>query len=38
MLASFGFEPSARAQMGLTTVQAVSKLEQLRQEARRDRD
>lgn len=37
MLASFGFEPSSRARMGLTTVQAVSKLEQLRQEARRDR-
>lgn len=37
MLAAFGFEPSARARMGLTTVQAVSKLEQLRQESRRDR-
>ena len=34
MLASFGFEPSARARMGLTTMQAVSKLEMLRQEAR----
>lgn len=32
MLASFGFEPSARA--GLTTVQTVSKLERMRQEAR----
>ena len=37
MLASFGCEPSARARMGLTTVQTVSKWEQLRQEARRDR-
>ena len=37
MLASFGFEPSARARMGLTTAQTVSKLEQMRQEARRDR-
>jgi hypothetical protein len=33
-LASFGFEPSARARMGLTTVQTVSKLERMRQEAR----
>lgn len=32
MLASFGFEPAAWARMGLTAVQAVSKLEQLRQE------
>ncbi len=37
MLASFGFEPSARARMGLTTVKAVSKLERMRQEARADR-
>lgn len=37
LLASFGFEPSARARMGLTTVQAVSKLERMRQEARSDR-
>ena len=37
LLASFGFEPSARARMGLTTFQTVSKLDVLRQQARRDR-
>jgi hypothetical protein len=37
MLAAFGFEPYARSRMGLTTVQAASKLERMRQEASRDR-
>ena len=37
MLAAFGFEPSARARMGLTTARTVSRLELLRAKAIPDR-
>ena len=36
ILSLLGFSPTARGRLGLAKVVAVSKLEQLRQEARRD--
>ena len=37
ILSLLGFSPTARARMGLAKVTTVSKLEQLRQQARPDR-
>ena len=37
ILSLLGFSPTARARLGLAKVATVSKLEQLRQQARRDR-
>ncbi len=36
MLSVLGFSPTARARLGLAKVTTMSKLEQMREEARRD--